>query len=388
MRVPLSSSQLAVDDKTASMLETLRYLKGAERDRLEEFADMGDVFTYNAQEEEDAFMRKRFTARRDHDELLLISYKDPMNDPFSFEDVDAMDNADNAPSHCAPATTPTPSNAPATTPQSRASSRSFESAYDVSSALAATPSASQRRAPGLGGSGVLPLTTKGRLDGSNTQRSSINLYSSQLGSTSSAVVSKRTVGLGTVGTAVAQSSVSVTSHVRQGAARMLVMNAQTSVKRHRLFRESCTMEVVAASGIRFCTHCGHCNVVPVAAPAAHSSLSCQKCALTIGGAAVVTGGCGARSSLTSTADDNTIRQIEELERQEALEFQAAIAQWRSGGGTADNVDDRREHSDATQADLTTTSLFSAARFTIPRGTTYFTHLWNEMGRVLEHPPEC
>lgn len=154
-KVPLSSSHQTVDGTTASMLETLRYLKRAAKDRMEEFTDMNEQFCYNAEEEEASFIKKQIATS--NGQPIVMHYHDPLQDPFVFDEVDEP-HAVVAPSTSSRlSTSPAPAMTTATPLERRdssqprgAASRTFEASYDVSSALVTPSSRRSAQQPALG----------------------------------------------------------------------------------------------------------------------------------------------------------------------------------------------------------------------------------------------
>jgi hypothetical protein len=369
-KVPLSSSHQTVDGNTASMLETLRYLKRAAKDRMEEFLDMNEQFTYNAEEEEANFLKKQAAQLAARGQPLVTHYEDPLQDPFVFNDVDEA--------HAASARQGPPStgsgNAFIEKPsRGDGGGRSFEASYDVSTALVAPTS--RRSAPTTPALvGHLGVGASQHNASSASSAVGASMFSSQIpslgGSTTRHGIKSAT--LGTQGTVVAQSSVSVASHIRRGAARLVATEhvqapsrggPRKQIQRHR---PSCTVEVREPAGIRFCTHCGHCTIT--------SGSSVDD----------VCGGCGnamhhrrttsqCNNTLPSEDDSEALLRIEDLERQEALAFQAAIAEWRGEQGTTTTKVLPLPHpaTDCSPASATGT-------FLVPRGMTYFSQLWEQL----------
>jgi hypothetical protein len=377
LRVPLSSSNVPVDDKTASTMETLRYLKRATRDRVEEFEEMSERFTYNEEEEAAAFTRKQFG---DAKQCPVLSYHDPVNDPFVFEDVAEQDaqrfEADQANSRHR--SSPSSSTIAVSAPRSATPRRSFESAYDVTSALVApskprTPIVARPSPSGAVGSSVTP-----------SQSVSLSLFSSQMPSIKKAPATTTTTLLGPGGTAVASSSVSVAEHIRQGAARMIVKEhtdvhqSHLSSRRQRHYRPSCTVEVVESVGIRFCSECGHCNTAPLHREDEGGAPRCAQCGTVVSVAGVVSSD---KQSSRNPKDEEALRQIQEMEAREALAFQAAVTEWRCGGHQPSLIHEPStlisEHvPDAVGTHLVATSTLPT--LSLPAGATYFSHLWEQM----------
>ncbi|CUG76363.1 Hypothetical protein, putative, partial [Bodo saltans] len=380
-KVPLSSSHQTVDGTTASMLETLRYLKRAAKDRMEEFTDMNEQFCYNAEEEEASFIKKQIATS--NGQPIVVHYHDPLQDPFVFDEVDDPYAVVAPPSRLAsssPAsamTTATPLERRDSSMARGAPSRSFEASYDVSSALV-TPS-SRRSAPTTPAFGRMD-TAAGSTKQCTSASSSVvgnSMFSSQITTIKGAATHHHnSTQLGTSGTVVAHSSVSVASHIRQGAARLVATEhvlAQTPLGARRKLiqrhRPSCTVEVMEPTGIHFCEHCGHC-MLSNGNPTEGSAC----------------GGCGqvmhtnTRRNLNASSEENeaALRHIEEMERIEALAFQAAIAEWR---GEQENVSSHLAPEEKSARTIVLPGKVGSLH--VPSGKTYFSHLWEQLQHAAD-----
>ncbi|CUG71420.1 Hypothetical protein, putative [Bodo saltans] len=373
------SSHQTVDGTTASMLETLRYLKRAAKDRMEEFTDMNEQFCYNAEEEEASFIKKQIATS--NGQPIVKHYHDPLQDPFVFDEVDEP-HAVVAPSTFSRlSTSPAPAMTTATPLERRdssqprgAASRTFEASYDVSSALVTPSSRRSAQQPALGRMDSATGTTK-----QNTSASSSivgqSMFSSQITTIKgTATHHHNSTQFATTGTVVAHSSVSVASHIRQGAARLVAtehvsahtpLGARKQIQRHR---PSCTVEMMEPTGIHFCEHCGHCMLVIGNPTEGNACTGCGQVMHT-----------NTRRIHNASSEDNeaALRHIEEMERIEALAFQAAIAEWRGEQETSHVAPE--ENSART---IAAPGKVGSLHLVVPSGKTYFSHLWEQLQQVV------
>lgn len=144
VRVPLSSSHAVVDDRTASMLQTLSYLKLAARARCEEFIDMEEQFLYDVDEQTELHAARCQVPG----ERRTLYFDGAMNEPFVFEAVQQRPEAAISSSNTVtPRSTPTTPQPAGTATRGASSSRlgsssrhsgTFDAAYDITTALSST----------------------------------------------------------------------------------------------------------------------------------------------------------------------------------------------------------------------------------------------------------
>lgn len=358
--------------------DLLQYLKRTKRELLSDFAEMEEVFSYSAQEEEERVERNR----RWGDASLSIVYERPLNDPFVFvqhEESDVVACNDNRGNPASRSSSVQRSAAHRASSSSSAGG-SFEALYDVGSALHAASSSARPVAARVSKASVdLRPAAVSESSAARSHRSSANSlagYGSIVPSSSS-VAAQRSVdmGLSTAGSVVPYSSVSVKQHIRKGLGSIAGAAHVSQVR----YRPTCTVEVVHSGGVRFCQACGKCNVLQPSPcdGSAEAKQACCACGVCLFSRAI-----SQAASSSEAIDQVALDALAEAEAREAMEFQRALAAWRRGDESIEDAPNAERPLLICAPEKETDRSTKRSLVSIPPGSTYFSFLWEQMQGVV------